>query len=162
MKFQLPDMKLVAVGSEREFNLAKLNRPTLLVIQNEYSADIAESIHAKIRLKYPLSSELLIISVADLQNVPKFFQPEVNTLLKSAYNNAVASLPSILPVEDYVIILPDWSGKVARSLDIYPYSRVPSVVVMDGDNEVLGKYTGTRIDEGALLLLDELYDVKSF
>ena len=42
MKFQLPDMKLVAVGSEREFNLAKLNRPTLLGIQNEYSADIAE------------------------------------------------------------------------------------------------------------------------
>ena len=82
--------------------------------------------------------------------------------MKSAYNNAVASLPSILPVEDYVIILPDWSGKVARSLDIYPYSRVPSVVVMGGDNQVLGKYTGTRIDEGALLLLGELYDVKSF
>ncbi|MFZ4826286.1 MAG: hypothetical protein ACOYLB_02925 [Phototrophicaceae bacterium] len=161
MKFQLPDMQFVAIGSEREFNLAKLNRPTLLVVQNEYSATIAESVHEKIRRVYPFASELLIISIADLQNVPKLLQYQVTTLLTTAYNNAVATLPSILPAEDYVVILPDWTGKVARSLDVYPYSRVPSVVVVDGKNEVLGKYTGTRIEEGALLLLSELSEIKA-
>ncbi|MGV2432619.1 MAG UNVERIFIED_CONTAM: hypothetical protein LVQ98_04650 [Rickettsiaceae bacterium] len=106
MKFQLPDLPLVAIGSGREFNLAKLNRPTLLVIQNEYSATIAESIHEKIRRVYPFASELLIASIADLQNVPKLLQYQVTTFLTTAYDNAISTLPSILPAEDYVVILP--------------------------------------------------------
>jgi hypothetical protein len=161
MKFQLPDLPLVAIGSGREFNLAKLNRPTLLVIQNEYSATIAESIHEKIRRVYPFASELLIASIADLQNVPKLLQYQVTTFLTTAYDNAISTLPSILPAEDYVVILPDWTGKVARSLNIYPFSRVPSVVVVNSKNDVLGKYSGTRIEEGALLLLSELTEMKT-
>jgi hypothetical protein len=88
-------------------------------------------------------------------------QYQVTTFLTTAYDNAISTLPSILPAEDYVVILPDWTGKVARSLNIYPFSRVPSVVVVNSKNDVLGKYSGTRIEEGALLLLSELTEMKT-
>jgi hypothetical protein len=36
------------------------------------------------------------------------------------------------------------------------------VVVVNSKNDVLGKYSGTRIEEGALLLLSELTEMKNW
>lgn len=156
MTFELPDMTLTAAGSKRRYNLSQLDRPTLLIVQNDRNIELATEVNRAVRATYPSVADLWVLSIADMQYVPTLIKSQVKTVLAEVYEEAVATLPPGLDGREYIVILPDWRGKVARALNIRPNSRYPSVAVVDDNNSVIGKYSGKRVTEAALQLLAEL------
>jgi hypothetical protein len=59
---------------------------------------------------------VLVASVIDLSIVPPVYWISVSLILNQAYDRATDELPPDADPSEYVIILPDWNGRVSRAL----------------------------------------------
>ena len=62
----LPNITLTAAGSGREFPLATLGIPTVLILHGQETASAAAKVNRAVRKEYPLATEILIASGADV------------------------------------------------------------------------------------------------
>jgi hypothetical protein len=155
---KVPAKTLVAVGSGREMPLDRLGVPAVLVFHSQENAGAAGRLNQAVRERYPLPSQVLIASVANLQGVPRLFRGMAEGAMRKAYQEASAQLPEGLKAEDYVIILPDWDGKVTEALGAKDPDKVAAVAVIDGAGALLGFYQGDSLEEKALQFLQNLLD----
>lgn len=155
---QAPRVSLTAIGSRRKIDLRDTGALTLLVCHGRETVTEATQVHVAVRQRYPQASTLLAASLVDLKIVPKIFRGVAESALRLAHEQAVASLEEGMPPEEYIVILPDWDGKVTASLSLRNTPRTAGVVLLDGEGNLLEVFQGADLAEATLRLLSKHLD----
>ncbi len=149
-----PDFDLLAAGSGRRVSLrGSAGRPRVLIFHLQGTAPTAREINRAVREHYPSPEDVLVASVIDLSIVPPVYWMTVGLVLGQAYENAAAELPPETDPADYVVILPDWGGRVSRAYGARRTNRAAAIVVVDEDSNLSGFYQGERPVEAVLEML---------
>lgn len=97
---------------------------------------------------------MVVASVIDLSTVPPVLWMTVALVLNGAYETARAELPPDADPAEFVVILPDWNGRVNRLYGARRTHRAAAMVVVDRDGLVAGSYRGERPVRRVLELLE--------
>jgi len=81
------------------------------------------------------------------------FRKIAEGMLASEHKKAVATLAEGLDQYDYVVILPDWQGEVAKAFDLPEPSKTVCGAVLSADGDVIGTWVGA--DAGSVMTLLE-------
>jgi len=126
----------------------------VLVFHLQGTAPTAREINHAVRERFPSPDDVLVGSVVDLSIGPPVYWLSVSLVLNTAYAMATAELPSNADPADYVMILPDWNGRVSREYGARDTGRAAVVVVVDEDSNVATAYRGERPVEAVLKALE--------
>lgn len=152
-----PDFDLLAAGSGRRVSLrGNDGRTIVLIFHLQGTAPTARAINRAVRKHYPSPEEVLVASVIDLSIIPPFYWMTVSLVLGQAYQQASGELPLHTDPADYVVILPDWGGRVCRAYGARRTHRAAAIVVVDRDSSVAGSYQGERPVEAVLGILGRI------
>ena len=150
-----PDFDLVAAGSGRRVGLRDLmGRKVVLVFHLQGTAPTAREINHAVRSRFPDPDEVLVASVIDLSIVPPVYWMTVGPVLGSAYDQATREIPPDVDPADYLIILPDWGGRVSREYGARNTGRAAAIAVVDEDSNLTLSYQGERPVEAVLGALE--------
>ena len=151
-----PDFDLLAAGSGRRVRLRGLaGRTVVLVFHLQGTAPTARGINRAVRERFPDPEEVFIASVIDLSIVPPLYWMTVGLVLGSAYEQEARELsPEVAPA-DYLVILPDWNGRVSRDYGVRNTGRAAAIVVVDEDSNLILSYQGERPVEAVLEALED-------
>jgi hypothetical protein len=108
-----------------------------------------------VRERFPDAEEVFIASVIDLSIVPSLYWMTVGLVLNSAYEQAARELPPDVDPAEYLVILPDWGGRVSRDYGVRNTGRAAAIVVVDEDSNVTLSYQGERPVEAVLEALED-------
>ena len=151
-----PDFYLIAAGSGRRVRLRELaGRKVVLVFHLQGTAPTARAMNRAVRERFPDPEEVFIASVIDLSIIPPLYWMTVGLVLNSAYEQAARELPPDVDPAEYLVILPDWGGRVSRDYGVRNTGRAAAIVVVDGDSNVTLSYQGERPVEAVLEALRE-------
>ena len=146
-----PHFSLLAAGSARRVSLrAEAGRRVVLVFHLQGTAPTAREINRAVRARHPDPEEVLVASVIDLSIIPPFYWMSVSLILNQAYDRAAEELPPDADPAEYVIILPDWNGRVSRAYGARNTGRAAAIVVVDEDSNVAVSYQGERPVEAVI------------
>lgn len=150
-----PDFYLIAAGSGRRVRLRELaDRKVVLVFHLQGTAPTARAMNRAVRERFPDPEEVFIASVIDLSIVPSLYWMTVGLVLNSAYEQAARELPPDVDPAEYLVILPDWGGRVSRDYGVRNTGRAAAIVVVDEDSNVTLSYQGERPVEAVLEALE--------
>jgi hypothetical protein len=124
----------------------------LICIAQETEKD-APLIEDAVRDLYPRAGDVLVAHVIDLHKLPSLFRKVAEGVLASEYKKAVAALRDGQAPEDYVVMLPDWQGEVAKAFNLPDPSTQIGGAVISPDGNVMGTYVGTDASN-VLMLID--------
>lgn len=145
---------LLSIGSGREVAIhERAGVPLVLVFHLQGTASAAEAVNRSVRARYP-AVEVTVASVIDLSSVPTLYWGTVWIVLRQAYDSTASKLPTGADPEEYVVILPDWGGRVTRAFGLSETGRVAGVAVVGGDGRIRGVRQGGDPGETALALLE--------
>jgi all-trans-retinol 13,14-reductase len=153
-----PAVTLQAAGSKRQVALNAIGMPAVLLFHTQETAAQAAKLNQALRTveQYNSPDKLFIANVVDLHAVPKLFRNFADNAMNDSYKQAVATLPKGARPEDNVIILPDWDGRITKSLELKDGAKNAGVVVLNADGFVVGKYQGNDAESHALALLQKV------
>ena len=150
-----PDFVLLAAGSGRRVRLRGLaGRKVVLVFHLQGTAPTPRAMNHAVRQRFPDPEEVFVASVIDLSIVPSLYWMTVGLVLNSAYEQAARELPPDMDPADYLVILPDWGGRVSRDYGVRNTGRAAAIVVVDGDSNITVSYQGERPVEAVLEALE--------
>ena len=150
-----PDFVLLAAGSGRRGRLRELaGRKVVLVFHLQGTAPTARAMNRAVRERFPDPEEVFIASVIDLSIVPSLYWMTVGLVLNSAYEQVARELPPDVDPAEYLVILPDWGGRVSRDYGVRNTGRAAAIVVVDEDSNVTLSYQGERPVEAVLEALE--------
>ena len=150
-----PDFDLLAAGSGRRVRLRDLaGRKAVLVFHLQGTAPTARAMNRAVRQRFPDPEEVFIASVIDLSVVPPLYWMTVGLVLGSAYEQAARGLPAGVDPADYLVILPDWNGRVSRDYGVRNTGRAAAIVIVDEDSDIAVSYQGERPVEAVLEALE--------
>ena len=151
-----PGFDLLAAGSGRRVSLqANDGRPLVLIFHLQGTAPTAREINHAVRGRYPSPDEVLIASVIDLSIVPPVYWMTVGLVLGQAYEKTATELPLDADPAEYIVILPDWGGRVSRAYGARR-ERAATIVVVDKDSNIVSFYQGERPVEAVLEILERI------
>ena len=127
-----------------------VGRKVVLVFHLQGTAPTARAMNRAVRERFPDPEEVFIASVIDLSIVPPLYWMTVGLVLNSAYEQAARELPPDVDPAEYLVILPDWGGRVSRDYGVRNTGRAAAIVVVDGDSNVTLSYQGERPVEAVL------------
>lgn len=158
---QAPDFTLTHVEG-RSVSLGDFRgRKLVAVFASRESGDQARKITRTLRDRFS-HDELATISILDMHSLPKMMHPVVKGLLKKAYGEAVGQLTAELrakgepPPADpsqFVVMLPDWDGKVTASFGINDVKKQAVAVLIDENGRRVGSGAGDQAATQILALL---------
>lgn len=138
-----PGFDLVAAGSGRRVGLRDLaGRKVVLIFHLQGTAPTAREINRAVRARFPDPDEILVASIIDLSIVPPVYWITVGLVLGSAYDQATRELPPDVDPAEYLVILPDWGGRVSRGYGARNTGRAAAIVVLDEDSNIVLSYQG--------------------
>src|SRR3712207_4621280 len=150
-----PDFDLLAAGSGRRVRLREqAGHKAVLVFPLQGTAPTAREINRAVRGRFPDPEEVLVASGRDLPIGPPVYWMTVGFVLGSAYEQATRELPPDVDPADYLVILPDWAGRVSRDYGVRNTGRAAAIVVVDEDSNVTVSYQGERPVEAVLEALE--------
>ncbi len=123
----------------------------------EQAGEIAQTIWGR-----HAADELPIVSVLDLQGIPRMMHGVAKTMIEKAYKEAVKGVTAQLqhlnhPVpadpSEVVVMLMDWDGKVTNSYGVGDVDKEAVAVVLDDTGTILGSAAGTGAGDEVLALL---------
>ncbi len=129
-------------------------RRVVLVFHLQGTAPTARAMNRAVRQRFPDPEEVFVASVIDLSIVPPLYWMTVGLVLNSAYEQAARELPPVADPADYLVILPDWGGRVSRDYGVRNTGRAAAIVVVDEDSNVTLSYQGERPVEAVLGALE--------
>ncbi|CAA9488766.1 MAG: hypothetical protein AVDCRST_MAG25-3239 [uncultured Rubrobacteraceae bacterium] len=129
-------------------------RRVVLVFHLQGTAPTARAMNRAVRERFPDPEEVFIASVIDLSIVPSLYWMTVGLVLARAYEQAARELPPDVDPADYLVILPDWNGRVSRDYGVRNTDRAAAIVVVDEDSEIAVSYQGERPVEAVLEALE--------
>ncbi|NDJ61237.1 MAG: hypothetical protein GYB67_08940 [Chloroflexi bacterium] len=135
-----PALTLAAVSSGRRYPLNALGKWALLLFAGQGTQAIPERVNLAIRDHYPSTDQLLIANVADLRVVPRLFRGIAVSALERSYRRGAAQVPHGIPVDDYVIILPDWDGGATVALGFEQVDWTVGVALIDPAGGVAARF----------------------
>lgn len=151
-----PHFSLLAAGSARRVSLrAEVGRRVVLVFHLQGTAPTAREINRAVRERFPDPGEVFVASVIDLSIVPPVYWLTVGLVLGSAYEQATRELPPNADPAEYLVILPDWGGRVSRDYGVRNTGRAAAIVVVDEDSNITVSYQGERPVEAVLQALED-------
>jgi hypothetical protein len=130
-------------------------RKVVLVFHLQGTAPTAREINRAVRARFPDPEEVFVASVIDLSIVPPLYWMTVNLVLGSAYEQAARELPPNADPAEYLVILPDWGGRVSREYGIRNTGRAAAIVVVDEGSNMGLSYQGERPVEAVLRVLED-------
>jgi hypothetical protein len=137
-------------------------RKVVLVFHLQGTGPTAREINRAARVRFPHPGEVLVASVRDLSIVPPVYWMTVGLVLGSAYDLAARELPPDVDPADYLVILPDWGGRVSREYGARNTGRAAALAVLDEGSNFILSYQGERPVEAVLGALENpqrvLYD----
>ena len=129
-------------------------RKIVLIFHLQGTAPTAREINRAVRARFPDPEVVFVASVVDLSVVPPLYWMTVNLVLSSAYEQAARELPPNADPAEYLVILPDWGGRVSRDFGVRNTGRAAAIVVVDEDSNVTVSYQGERPVEAVLEALE--------
>jgi hypothetical protein len=151
-----PGFDLLAAGSGRRVRLRGLaGRKAVPVFHLQGTAPTARGINRAVRECFPDPEKVFVASVIDLSIVPPLYWITVGLVLGSAYEQAGRELPPDIDPADYLVILPDWNGRVTRDYGVRNTGRADAIVVVDEDANITVSYQGERPVEAVLEALED-------
>ncbi len=149
-----PSFALTAVASDLEISTESCRgRMALLLFHDHNTADAVRPVQEVARARYPAAADLLVASVVDLRRVPVFLRAVAEIAMRSAYNQAASHVPDPLNPRDYVVILPDWQGKVTDRFGWRDVHKAPALVLIDAAGRIAGRYQGPDVSTAVADLL---------
>ena len=149
-----PDFDLLAAGSGRRVGIrGNDGRPVVLIFHLQGTAPTAREINRAVRERYPSPDEVLVASIIDLSIVPPVYWMTVGLVLGQAYEHAAKELPPDTDPAEYIVILPDWGGRVSRAYGARRTNRAAAIVIVDENSNVAKFYQGERPVEAVLEIL---------
>ena len=149
----MPAVVLTAAGSNRTLDLRDLPVPTLLLFHDQNATDTATAINLAVRQKLPKADQILIGSVPDLSGVPRFFRGVAQAAMDKGYRDGAQQMSAGYDPADYILILPDWDGKVTQSTGFQHLDKTPGLLLMERTGRILGKFQGADPAKRVLDLL---------
>jgi hypothetical protein len=128
--------------------------PLLLVFHGYIGADNAVQINAALRERYPSVEQLQIASIVDLHHIPRFMRTAVELTLAAAYRQSAAKIPDYRDPKDYVIILPDWEGKVTSAYDMSERVNDIGLALITPGWQLFDRYLGPDPSKSALAMVE--------
>jgi len=97
---------------------------------------------------------VMVANVVNLHAIPKMFRNIAARTMRKTYQENGANLPEGLKPEDYVLILPDWDGKVTQAAGFKDVNQTLGVAILSqtGDLEWTGQ--GNGLIEKTLSILE--------
>jgi hypothetical protein len=127
--------------------------PLLLIFHAHVGADTAFNINATVRQPYPEIERLQVASIVDLRHVPRFMRAAVQLTLSAAYRNAAKRIPTHLNPTEYVIIAPDWEGKVTNAFGMEERTDDVGLALVTNGWQLFDTYNGPDPSAAALQML---------
>ena len=137
-----PALSFTAIESKRKFNLSNVDRKTVLMLVSQESSGSIDPVIAEIRDAYANISEVQIANVVDLRKTPRVLRKVAGTLMSHRYKESAKNLPSGRDAAEWIIILPDWEGKLIKALGIDDVSQEMAIAVVAPGGKLLGIYHG--------------------
>lgn len=129
-------------------------RKVVLVFHLQGTAPTARALNRAVRERFPDPEEVFVASVIDLSMVPTLYWMTVGLVLGGAYEQAAGELPPGVDPADYLVILPDWGGRVSRNYGVRNTGRAAAIVIVDEDSDIAVSYQGERPVEAVLEALE--------
>jgi hypothetical protein len=127
--------------------------PTVVICLAQETEKDAATVEDAVRQRFPKAREVLVVDVIDLRSVPGMFRKIAEGMLASEHKKAVEALADGLDAQDHVVMLPDWQGDVAKSLNLPEPSKTVCGAVLSADGDVIGTWEGTNA-ANVLMLID--------
>ncbi len=150
-----PAVTLKAIGHGRQLTFNALGTPAVVMCVARESADQPQAVVDVVREKWRDAAKVMIVNVADGRAFPKLIHKVAEQIMKSSYNDAVASLEPGMKPEEYVLIAPDWDGKLLKPLGFEDVSKQMGVAVIDGKGRLVGTYQGDDAPAQTMALVEK-------
>lgn len=158
---QAPDFTLTHLEG-RSVSLGDFRgRKLVAVFASKDSGDQARGITRAIRDRFG-HDQVAMVSILDMHALPRMMQPVAKALLKKAYKEAVEKLeaefrakgePPPADPSQFVVMLPDWDGKVTASFGVTDVKKQAVAVLIDENGRRIGSGSGDQGGEQVLALL---------
>ena len=153
-----PDVKLTAVTTGRQISASTCRgHPVLLLFHNHHTLAAIEEVQRAVRNSYPICTEPILANIVDLGGVPRLLRRTVQKALQSGYEQGAAAVPDGLDPADYVIILPDWDGRVTAGFSFRDVGKTAAIALLDGEWVLRGRHQGPRLGQTAVDLIDQVF-----
>lgn len=157
-----PSFFLTAIGASRVVGGPPgPAAPLLLIFHGHIGAETAQTLNIVVRNEFPTTDQLLIASVIDLRHIPRYMRSAVELTLASAYRQAAKSVPEHLDPTEYVIIVPDWEGKVTNAFEMQERTDDIGLVLITNPWTLFDTYTGTDPSAAVLRMVTAASDAAS-
>jgi hypothetical protein len=134
-----PSFAVTAVRSNRAIAVPPNPAvPILLIFHDHRGAELVGAVQTTARSLVASPVDLLVASVIDLAGIPRFVRKVTQTALEAAYDQSAQRLPADIDPADYVIILPDWDGKITKAYDMAKVVPGVGVALVDGSGILRG------------------------
>lgn len=151
---EAPAFAATAVASGRRFSLADWRgQPVLLLFVDYRTSGLVADVTRAIRERYPQHTDVLVVTVADMQVVPRLMRGVATGMMESAYRQAAPQIPPGYDPADHLILLPDWDGAICRPYGAAELGRLPALVLVDGNGRVTATYQGMEPAQAGLAAL---------
>jgi hypothetical protein len=155
-----PKVTLTAVQSGRVISAPTCRgHPVLLLFHNHRTLTAVEEVQWAVRSRYPLSTKPILANIVDLGGVPRLLRRTVRSALQAGYEQGAAAVPDGLDPDDYVIILPDWNGRVTADFALRDVGKNAAIILLDENWALRGCHQGSDLGDAALGMLDRFLDV---
>lgn len=155
-EIKAPSITLTAIGNNRKITLSKIGIPAILLFHGRNTAEASRQVNDPVRTRFPQTSQLFVASIMDLHIAPRLLRGVVEAFIRDAYEEAVNELPEGWSPEEYLLLFPDWDGKITKSFGFKDTDKVAGVVALDAEGVVIGTYQGKDLVEQTLKFLDQL------
>ncbi len=151
-----PGVTLTSIGNNRKITINKIGIPAVLLFHGRNTADVSRRVNGPVRDRYPDASQLMVASIMDLHIAPRLLRGVVEAFIRDAYEEAILELPNGWTPQEYLLLLPDWDGKVTKSFGFKDTDRNAGVAVLDAEGMVIGTYQGNDLVNQTLALLEQI------
>lgn len=149
-----PTFFLTAIGAARVIGGPPGRiAPLLLIFHEGAGAETAIQINGTLRAIYPHIEQLQIASVVNLKHVPHYMRSAQEFNLSIIYQNVAKGIPPFCSPSDYVLILPDWEGKVTHAFGMEKPSYNLGFAVITSPWQLFGTYIGLEPQAAAIEML---------
>jgi hypothetical protein len=149
-----PQFYLTAIGAARVVGGPPGSAaPLLLLFHDHAGAERAHQINVAMRVHFPDIQHLQIASVVGLHHIPRFMRMTVEQTVFAAYRHAADAIPAGLDPADFVLIVPDWEGKVSNTFGMDDCHAQVGVVLIVNPWRIFESYRGDDPSSAALRMV---------
>lgn len=156
-----PEFELAAVTSGRMITRRTCaGRPLVLFFHDQDGIKVIQALQVAVRTQWPRAEQLLIGSVVNMQLIPPFLRGVSEKMMGLAFREAARQLPPGLDPTDYILILPDKTGRVSHALGVFDGGKDPCALVIDGQWRLCARVSGPELPAQIVAALEPLLSAR--